>query len=159
MASAVSGFLSSFGLDEPMGCYDDIDHADTFVLWGNNMAEMHPVLFSRLLERRRVDPSVKIIDLATRTTRTSFAADESILFAPQTDLAIANAICHQLIKDGRIDRRFIQRHCVVKKGRTDIGYGLEDTFKFDDVAENSSFEQYVRFLDDSPRCTGIPSAR
>jgi nitrate reductase NapA len=148
MASAVSGFLSSFGLDEPMGCYDDIDHADTFVLWGNNMAEMHPVLFSRLLERRRVDPSVKIIDLATRTTRTSFAADESILFAPQTDLAIANAICHQLIKDGRIDRRFIQRHCVVKKGRTDIGYGLEDTFKFDDVAENSSFEQYVRFLDD-----------
>jgi nitrate reductase NapA len=135
-------------MDEPMGCYDDIDHADTFVLWGNNMAEMHPVLFSRLLERRRVDPSVKIIDLATRTTRTSFAADESILFAPQTDLAIANAICHQLIKDGRIDRRFIQRHCVVKKGRTDIGYGLEDTFKFDDVAENSSFEQYVRFLDD-----------
>ena len=44
MASAVTGFLTSFGSDEPMGCYEDIDHADAFVLWGNNMAEMHPVL-------------------------------------------------------------------------------------------------------------------
>ncbi|HEX7212654.1 MAG TPA: molybdopterin-dependent oxidoreductase, partial [Methylomirabilota bacterium] len=31
MASAVTGFMTSFGLDEPMGCYDDIDHADVFV--------------------------------------------------------------------------------------------------------------------------------
>jgi nitrate reductase NapA len=52
MASAVTGFLSIFGLDEPMGCYEDIDHADVFVLWGNNMAEIHPVLFSRVLDQR-----------------------------------------------------------------------------------------------------------
>ena len=52
MASAVTGFLTTFGLDEPMGCYEDIDYADVFILWGNNMAEMHPVLFSRLLDRR-----------------------------------------------------------------------------------------------------------
>src|SRR5690606_28792793 len=45
MSSAVTGFMSSFGMDEPMGCYEDIDHADVFVLWGANMAEMHPVLF------------------------------------------------------------------------------------------------------------------
>jgi nitrate reductase NapA len=38
MASAVTGFMTTFGIDEPMGCYDDIDHADVFVLWGNNMA-------------------------------------------------------------------------------------------------------------------------
>ena len=54
-----------------MGCYEDIDHADVFVLWGNNMAEMHPVLFSRMLDRRRQNPAVRIIDIATRTTRTS----------------------------------------------------------------------------------------
>ena len=55
MASAVAGFLTTFGADEPMGCYEDIDHADYFVTWGNNMAEMHPVLFSRiLLQERRV---------------------------------------------------------------------------------------------------------
>ncbi len=89
MASAVTGFMTSFGLDEPMGCYEDIDHADVYILWGNNMAEMHPVLFSRMLDNR-LRRGVKIIDFATRTTRTSMAADKSILFKPQTDLAVAN---------------------------------------------------------------------
>ena len=69
MASAVTGFLTSFGLDEPMGCYDDMDHADVFITWGNNMAEMHPVLFSRMLANRKSKGHVKIIDFATRTTR------------------------------------------------------------------------------------------
>jgi nitrate reductase NapA len=85
MASAVTGFLTSFGLDEPMGSYDDIDQADVFITWGNNMAEMHPVLFSRMLANRKAKNHVKIIDFATRTTRTSQAADKSILFKPQTD--------------------------------------------------------------------------
>ena len=35
MASAVVGFMRTFGIDEPMGCYDDIEHADAFVLWGS----------------------------------------------------------------------------------------------------------------------------
>src|SRR4029079_2923072 len=34
MASAAVGFMRSFGIDEPMGCYDDIEAADAFVLWG-----------------------------------------------------------------------------------------------------------------------------
>lgn len=34
MASAVVGFMRTFGMDEPMGCYDDIEQADAFVLWG-----------------------------------------------------------------------------------------------------------------------------
>ncbi|WP_239495204.1 molybdopterin-dependent oxidoreductase, partial [Haemophilus influenzae] len=40
------------GMDEPMGCYDDIEQADAFVLWGSNMAEMHPILWSRITDRR-----------------------------------------------------------------------------------------------------------
>lgn len=97
MASAVTGFLTSFGMDEPMGCYEDIEYADAFILWGNNMAEMHPVLFSRLLDQR-MNRGAVIVDFATRTTRTSMAADKSILFKPQSDLAVANAICYEIIK-------------------------------------------------------------
>ena len=52
-ASAVAGLESSFGLDGTIGCYEDIDHADVFVLWDTNLAESDPVLFSRMLERRR----------------------------------------------------------------------------------------------------------
>ncbi|MBI4607508.1 MAG: molybdopterin-dependent oxidoreductase [Candidatus Rokubacteria bacterium] len=148
MASAVTGFTTSFGLDEPMGCYDDIDHADVFVLWGNNMAEMHPVLFSRLLDRRLRNPRVKIIDLATRTTRTSYAADRSFIFAPQTDVAIANAICYEIIHNGWMNREFVTKHCSFKKGKTNIGYGLEDDFRFEDEPQDSSLEEFRRFLND-----------
>ena len=44
--------MRTFGMDEPMGCYDDIEAADAFVLWGSNMAEMHPILWTRVTDRR-----------------------------------------------------------------------------------------------------------
>jgi nitrate reductase NapA len=163
MASAVTGFMSSFGLDEPMGCYEDIDHADVFVLWGANMAEMHPVLFSRMLERRQRSGAALIIDLATRTTRTSYAADRALLFAPQSDLAIANAICHEIVARGWVNRDFVTRHVAFKKGKTGIGYGLSDDFRFTDEAEDASLDEYVRFLENySPeraeRISGVPAS-
>ena len=147
MASAVTGFLTSFGIDEPMGCYEDIDHADVFVLWGNNMAEMHPVLFSRILDQR-MKRKVKIIDFATRTTRTSMAADKSILFEPQTDLAVANAICYEIVNNGWVNQSFIEKHCNFNKGLTNMGYGLEDKYSFKDKAEKIDFEAYKEFLED-----------
>lgn len=148
MASAVTGFMTSFGLDEPMGCYEDIDHADTFVLWGNNMAEMHPVLFSRLLDRRLRTKQVRIIDLATRTTRTSYAADKSIIFNPQTDIAVANAICYEIIKNDWVNQDFVAKHCSFKKGRTNIGYGLDDNFEFEDEVQPGDFKEFKRLLND-----------
>ena len=56
MASAVVGFMNTFGSDEPMGCYDDLDLGDTYILWGANMAEAHPVLFSRLIDNKLKHP-------------------------------------------------------------------------------------------------------
>ncbi len=147
MASAVTGFLTSFGSDEPMGCYEDIDHADVFFLWGNNMAEMHPVLFSRLLDQR-LRRGVEIVDFATRTTRTSMASDKSIIFNPQTDLAVANAICYEIIHNGWVNKSFVDKHCNFKKGKTKMGYGLEDKYKFKDKATGISFEEFKNFLED-----------
>ena len=145
MASAVSGFATTFGLDEPMGCYDDIDHADTFVLWGNNMAENHPVLFSRMLEQRALS-GAKIIDLTTRTTRTSSAADRSLLFQPQTDLALANAIAYEIIRNHWHNVTFLQRHVSFHTGKTDIGYGLEDNFQFEEAPQSVDFDRYASLL-------------
>jgi nitrate reductase (cytochrome) len=84
------------------------------------------------------------VDLATRTTRTSYAADRALLFNPQTDLAIANAICHEIVARGRVNREFVDRHVAFKKGRTGIGYGLRDDFSFTDQAADASFDEYVR---------------
>ncbi|MCO5167416.1 MAG: molybdopterin-dependent oxidoreductase [Planctomycetes bacterium] len=110
MASAVTGFLATYGVDEPASCYDDLDRADVVIMWGNNPAEMHPVLFSRIIDRRSRGERVRIIDLTTRRTRTSEHADLTLHFAPQTDLAIANMIARQLVKDGTYDREFVKKH-------------------------------------------------
>ena len=107
MASAVMGFMTQFGSDEPMGCYEDLEAGDDFVLWGNNMAEMHPVLFSRILENKRSNPRVRIVDIATRRTPTSDYADLYLEIEPGSDLALANGVLHLLMKKGRIDRAFV----------------------------------------------------
>ncbi len=162
MASAVTGFMTSFGLDEPMGCYEDIDHADVFVTWGNNMAEMHPVLFSRMLSSRKRRAGVKIIDFATRFTRTSQAADKTIIFKPQTDLAVANSICYEIIKNNWVNDNFVNEHVSFHKGKTNIGYGTEDHFSFTDSAETIDFEAFKLFLEDyTPekveKISGVPA--
>ncbi|HET9481263.1 MAG TPA: molybdopterin-dependent oxidoreductase [Candidatus Polarisedimenticolia bacterium] len=148
MASAVSGFLTTFGSDEPSGCYDDLDEADVFVLWGSNMAEMHPVLFSRIVDRKARQKFVKIVDISVRRTRTTEQADLYIEIVPQGDLALANSVAHCLMRDGKVDRGFIERHVVFKKGKTGIGYGLEDDFRFTDEARPITFGEFARFLDD-----------
>jgi nitrate reductase (cytochrome) len=118
MASAVTGFLSTYGVDEPAGCYDDLDACDVLIMWGNNPAEMHPVLFSRVLERRTRGQDVLMIDLTTRRTRTSGFCQHTLFFKPNTDLAIANGIAHLLVERGTYDRAFVDQHCNFRQ-RTD----------------------------------------
>jgi len=82
MASAVMGFMRTFGMDEPMGCYDDFEVADAFVLWGSNMAEMHPILWSRVTDRRLSAPHVRVAVLSTFEHRSFDLADIPMVFTP-----------------------------------------------------------------------------
>ena len=114
MASAVTGFLATYGVDEPAGCYDDLDACDVVITWGNNPAEMHPVLFSRVIDRRSRGEDVTLIDISTRATRTTEFAQEHLLMKPHGDLAIANGIAHLLLKDSGVDEEFVREHCAFK---------------------------------------------
>lgn len=171
MSSAVSGFLTQFQSDEPMGCYDDFELADDFVLWGNNMAEMHPVLFSRILEHRRRHSQVRIIDLATRRTPTSDFADLYVEFRPGTDLALANGILHLIVGGGKVHQSFVAENVIFKRGVEDlatIGYGCYDkqaeTYTFEDKATDSSFDELRSFLanytpEKVSALTGVPETQ
>lgn len=123
MASAVMGFMRTFGMDEPPGCYDDIEHADAFVLWGANMAEMHPVLWTRVVARCR-EGGAKLLVLSTLQNLSCDLADQAMIFTPQTDLIILNYIAHYLIEQDKVDHDFLRRHVRFRRGNTDIGYGL-----------------------------------
>ena len=135
MASAVVGFIQTFGIDEPAGCYDDIELTDTVVSWGANMAEMHPILWARVSDRKLSNPDrVKVVNLTTFTNRTSDLADTEIIFRPHTDLAIWNYIAHEIMYNHpeAIDEKFVNKYNVFATGPVDTGYGmrLPDHAKF-----------------------------
>src|SRR5215208_5755207 len=119
MASAAAGFMRTFGMDEPMGCYDDIEHADAFVLWGSNMAEMHPVLWQRMSGRRLSAPHVQVAVLSTYENRSYELADLPMTFMPQTDLAILNYIANYIIRNNKVNRDFVGKHVAFRLGNTD----------------------------------------
>ena len=147
-ASADAGYLGTYGMPGAPGSYEDIEHADLFVLWNVNLAETDPVLFSRMLERRRTSPAVRIVDVGTRTTRTSYAADRALLMAPHSELAVANAICQEIVARGRANHEFIARHVAFKRGPVEIGNGLTDDRLLPDESQDGNWEDYVRFLAD-----------
>ncbi len=154
MASAVVGFIRTFGIDEPMGCYDDIEAADAFVLWGSNMAEMHPILWTRITDRRLSVPDVKVSVLSTFEHRSFELADLPIIFTPQSDLAILNYIANYIITNDKVNKDFTSKHVNFRRGATDIGYGLRPENPLQQAAKNPdsgdstpmTFEEFKEFV-------------
>jgi nitrate reductase NapA len=138
MASAATAFMRTFGIDEPMGCYDDFEHADAFVLWGSNMAEMHPILWTRLADRRLGTPGVKCAVLSTFTHRSMDLADIPIVFTPGTDLAILNYIANYIIENDAVNEEFVANHTTFMRGQTDIGYGLRPEHPLEQAATGAA---------------------
>lgn len=137
MASAVAGFMRTFGIDEPMGCYDDMENADAFVLWGSNMAEMHPILWTRVTDRRLSAPHVKVAVLSTYEHRCYDLADLPMTFTPQSDLAILNFIANYIIQNDAVNWDFVNKHTNFRRGNTDIGYGLRPEHPLQQQAKNA----------------------
>ncbi len=152
MASAVVAFMRAFGSDEPMGCYDDLEHADAFVLWGANMAENHPVLWSRLTDTRLTKPGCEVHVLSTFEHRSFELADHGIIFKPQTDLAILNYIANYIVNKDAVNWDFVNAHVNFNTTPTDIGYGLRPDHPLEKAAKNAgkgnltkiSFEDYKK---------------
>lgn len=135
MASAAVGYVTSFGKDEPMGCYDDIYHADCFFIIGSNMSEAHPVIFRLVMEQKR-KRNVKIIVADPRKTLTARNADLYLDFVPGTDLFILNAMAYVIIKENLYNLNFINQHCVFKRATPD------------GKIEKVSFNDYVKFIEE-----------
>ncbi len=171
MASAVGAFMRGFGIDEPMGCYDDLEHADAFVLWGSNMAEMHPILWSRLADTRLTKPGCEVHVLSTFEHRSFELADNGMVFTPQTDLAILNYIANYIIQNKAYNKDFIGKHVNFTKTVTDIGYGLRPEHPLEKAAKGKggkltkiSFDEYAKSVADytlekAVEISGVPAEK
>ena len=169
MASAVVGFMNIFQTDEPAGCYADIDEADVFVTWGANMAEAHPMLYSRLTARKLADERVRHYDVTTLRTRTSVSADKVLTFRPGSDIAIANAIANYLVENDLYDKAFVADHLQFKQGTENIGNAFEDGYDASELGQSVdavtsiTFEEYAArlapyTLEYAEELSGVPAA-
>jgi len=96
-----------------------------------------------------------------------------MVFKPQTDLYILNAIANHIIKTGRVHKDFVASHTVFKRGQTDIGYGLRPEHPMEQKATGRSkandatdisFDEYARFVSDytlekAAEMSGVPLNR
>jgi len=128
MASAVGGYLSSFGGDEPVGSYDDIDECDLFLLIGSNTSEAHPVIYDRIVERKKKNPQTKVVIIDPRQTPTNKIADLHLQMIPGYDLSIIHAMARIIINEGYTDEEFIKGCVNFSDGQNPITY--DDYKKF-----------------------------
>ena len=109
MASAATGYKLSLGADGPPGSYQDFDKADVFFVIGSNMADCHPILFLRMMDRVK-SAGAKLIVVDPRRTATADKADLFLQVKPGTDLALLNGLLHLLHASGHTDADFIAAH-------------------------------------------------
>lgn len=150
MASAVGGYVSTFGKDEPMGCYDDIRHADVFFLVGSNTAECHPVIFDQILAAKKERRDVKVVTIDPRKSPVSRHSDLYLQPAPGLDLAVFHAMAQVIIEEGRHDRAFLDKNCQFKVVK-------------DGTPTNVDFDGYVAWLqqytpEKAEAICGVPAA-
>ncbi|MFV0349112.1 MAG: molybdopterin-dependent oxidoreductase, partial [Halodesulfovibrio sp.] len=147
MASAVGGYVSTFGKDEPMGCYEDIERANCMFILGSNTSECHPVIFKKIASRKQADKSVKVIVVDPRKTNTSRIADMHLAIAPGQDLALLHSMAWVIINEELDDFRFHSKYV---------------TFRVSDD-KTATFEEYKAFLEQFrpekvEAAVGVPAA-
>ncbi|MFJ7334230.1 molybdopterin oxidoreductase family protein [Streptomyces sp. NPDC101116] len=111
-ATAAEALKETFGCDGQPGSYEDVDHADTVALFGHNMAETQTVLWMRLLDRLEGGAPPRLVCVDPRHTPVARRADVHLAPRAGTNVALLNALLHEIIRTGRVDRAYIDAHTV-----------------------------------------------
>ncbi|MBV8576139.1 MAG: molybdopterin-dependent oxidoreductase, partial [Acetobacteraceae bacterium] len=107
MSSAAAAGLRAFGIDRGLPFpLADIPHAQAVLIAGGNPAECMPPVMQYFDEQRRRGGRLIVVD--PRVTPTARAATLHLQPTPGTDAALANGILHVAIRDGLVDKDFIE---------------------------------------------------
>ncbi|MFG3227192.1 molybdopterin oxidoreductase family protein [Kitasatospora sp. NPDC048194] len=111
-STAAEALKETFGCDGQPASYGDVDHCDTLALFGHNMAETQPVLWMRVLDRLAGPEPPRLVCVDPRPTPVAARADVHLAPRAGTNVALLNALLHEIIRTDRIDRDFVERHTV-----------------------------------------------
>jgi anaerobic selenocysteine-containing dehydrogenase len=107
MATAAVAYKQAFGFDAPPYTYADFEESDVVFLVGSNLCVAHPIMWQRVL-RNPHRPEIIVVD--PRRTETAMAATQHLALKPKSDLALFYGLAHILIREGWIDRNYIDAH-------------------------------------------------
>ena len=86
--------------------YEDLEDFNAILIWGYNPAETHPVVMDYILRAKRKGARIIVVDV--RETRTMAFADYRLIIRPGTDIALANAMMHVIIREELYNDEFIR---------------------------------------------------
>jgi anaerobic selenocysteine-containing dehydrogenase len=122
-ATAAEALKESFACDGQPGSYGDIDHADVIALYGHNVAETQTVLWMRMLDRLAGPNPPKLICVDPRETPVARAATVHLAPLPGTNVALMNAILHEIIRNDWVDHDYVTAYTV---GYEELAKQIED---------------------------------
>jgi anaerobic selenocysteine-containing dehydrogenase len=102
-ASDVSGL--PFGIDP-----EALRHAQTIILWGTNTRLTNRHLWPALEEAKANGATLVVIDPIRTVTAGSPEVDQFLQIRPGTDVALVLGMVHVMLRDGLLDREWIDGH-------------------------------------------------
>jgi anaerobic selenocysteine-containing dehydrogenase len=111
-ATAAASLKESFSSDGQPASYVDVESCDALFLVGHNVAETETVLWMRILDRLEGPDPPKLVVVDPRPTVPARHADVHLPIRNGTNLALLNALQHELIANGWIDRGWVDEHTV-----------------------------------------------
>ncbi|WP_456366969.1 formate dehydrogenase subunit alpha [Thermococcus sp.] len=86
--------------------YEDLESFNAILIWGYNPAETHPVVMDYILRAKRNGAKIIVVDV--RKTKTMAFADYKLIIRPGTDITLANAMIHVIIREELYNEDFIR---------------------------------------------------
>src|SRR3954451_2361831 len=111
-ATAAQALKESFGCDGQTGSYADSDETDALFLYGHNVAETQTVLWARMRDRLEGPNKPALVVVDPRPTVPASRADVHLALRNGTNLALMNALVHEVIANGWVDRTYVDAHTV-----------------------------------------------
>jgi formate dehydrogenase major subunit len=95
-----------FGAGGGTSSYREIETADLVILWGSNARETHPIFFHHLL--KGIHNGARLIVIDPRRTSSAQWADLWLGIEVGSDIALANAIGHEIISAKLVNVAFVR---------------------------------------------------
>jgi assimilatory nitrate reductase catalytic subunit len=108
MVSAGTAYKLTFNVDRSPNPWEDIPHAQVLFVAGANIADCAPITTQYIWRCR--DAGGKLIVSDPRMTPITRNADLYLPVRPGTDVVLHSAMLHVIIRDGLVDREFLDTH-------------------------------------------------